>query len=145
SAPQHPWPVTSRTSWPFTARVRMVASWTWEKRPCWTQPLNSRAVEVGEARWRVVEVTPLTGFVAASIPIEKPNLPEPASSRGIPVSLSRRANQYTTLLTPDVVSAHNARRANTGSPRVVEIRERAASSPCPYRTPEGHTGSQARQ
>src|SRR6266496_5756816 len=84
----------------------MVASCTWEKRPSITQPLKSRAGEVGGGWWRLGEVPPLPftdlhrppptfGAVAASIPIANRSLPHPASRRGIPVALTSRARAYT--------------------------------------------------
>src|SRR5213080_2577758 len=80
----------------------MVASCTWEKRPSITQPLKSRAGEVGGGWWRLEEVPPLPftdlhrppptfGAVAASIPMAKPSRLHPARRRGIPVALTSRA------------------------------------------------------
>src|SRR2546427_7974762 len=72
----------------------MVASCTWEKRPSITQPLKSRAGEVGGGWWRLGEVPPLPftdlhrppptfGAVAASIPRANRMRPHPASRRGM--------------------------------------------------------------
>src|SRR5882762_9568893 len=76
-------------------------------------------------------------FVAANIPIANLNRPHPASSRGTPVARSTRANQYTTEQMPDVVSAQSASRATAGTGRDSAMRDRAASSPWPYCTPDG--------
>src|SRR5258706_91256 len=94
-----------------------------------TQPRNKRAARGGEGRRRAAGATcrafaafrrpppPCAALVAASIPIANRNLPQPAKSRGSPVALSKRANQYTAPLTPGVVSVHKARRARRETPR----------------------------
>src|SRR3989449_8588479 len=84
------------------------------------------------------------GRVAASIPRANRNRPQPARRRGSPVARRSRARAYTTRETPGVVSAHSAARASRGTPRARAICSRAASSPWPYPTPDGHTGSQPR-
>ena len=85
------------------------------------------------------------GAVAPSIPIANRTRPQPASQRGIPVARSARARAYTTRDTPPSVMAARARRASAGTPRRSAISARAAASPRPYPTPEGHTGSHPRQ
>src|SRR2546423_1240483 len=92
----------------------------WENKPCITQPRNKRAAEGGEgaAKGRrgifaaafLAAASFAAGFVAASIPMANRNLPQPARLRG---RTARRAlaNQYTTSLTPGVVSAQSASRA----------------------------------
>ena len=156
SAPQHTCSGTSRTAYPFTSSVRMVASWTWEKRPSITHPRNKltgvnaecgvrNAELTGELRFRIPNSTFRTGFVAPSIPIANRTRPQPASQRGIPVARSARARAYTTRDTPPSVMAARARRASAGTPRRSAISARAAASPRPYPTPEGHTGSHPRQ
>src|SRR5438874_1753250 len=111
SAPQHTCGGTSRTSYPFTWSVRMVASCTWEKRPSITHPRNSRAGEGGGGRWRAVEASvagappftalhrlpPPCGFVAASIPIANRIRHRSRGTSGRPGDRSRNAHRSPAL------------------------------------------------
>src|SRR5438552_5852337 len=116
------------------------------------QPRNRtvEVVEVGEGWWRLLRgappptstvlhrPSPSLGFVAASIPIANPNLFHPASHAGTPVLRSARTSAYTNREIAGVVRAHSASLARTGAPRCVVMTSRAASSPRPYPTPDGH-------
>src|SRR5207302_5148852 len=107
-----------------------------------TQPRNKRAATGGNGRYgcsvaAFSRLLPPFGFVAANIPRANRILPQPANSRGSPVALNTRANQYTAPLTPGVVSAQSANRATRGTGLAAVMRARAASSPWPYCTPDG--------
>src|SRR5213083_440263 len=111
----------------------MVASCTWRKRPSMMQPLNRttsdcRTVGLSDCGFVVFRsdrpTVRLSDAVLASIPMANPSLPQPASAAGTPVLRSARASPYAIRDTPDVVSAHNARRARAGTPRRAVITAR---------------------
>src|ERR1051325_7791070 len=95
----------------------MVASWTGENRPCWTQPRNNWTVEDGRRRQEAVGAPCFlrSGFVAPSIPSANRILPQPAALRGN-TDRSNGPNQKAPPLIPGVVRTARASFAKNGPP-----------------------------
>ncbi len=114
-----------------------------------TQPRNNRA----ELRAASCEddVVPSklearrSPLVLATIPIMNPIRPLPASRAGIPVSRSILVSAMIGFQSHFLRNTASIMRAMSGMPRSRASIARAASSPLPYSTPDGHTGSQPRQ
>ena len=167
-APQHPWRGTVTTRYPLARRTRTVAWLTRANSPAWTHPVRiptvawaglvgGRGVGAGAGGGGAGRAgaglgSGGGGAEAASIAMPSrapPGGPAPAGSRvssaGIRVARRRRPASMASRTIHAVPNTRRTARTRSGGRRASRPTCRASSRRWPYSTPEGQTGSQARQ